>query len=58
MTCISIGVCSLGCGSGGAVDACMFSDVKIGCYSKADEGSSTFPNTEVFTSDDSCFVVL
>ena len=32
--------------------------LKIDCCSKADEGFPTFPNTEVFTSDDSCFVVL
>ena len=31
--------------------------LKIDCYSKADEGFSTFPNTEVLTSNGSCFVV-
>ena len=31
--------------------------LKIDCCSKAEEGFFTFPNTEVFTSDDSCFVV-
>ena len=36
--------------------ACLFM-LKIDCYSKADEGFPTFPNTEVFTSDDPCFVV-
>ena len=37
--------------------ACLFM-LKIDCCSKADEGFPTFSNTKVFTSDDSCFVVV
>ena len=36
--------------------ACVFK-LKLNCYSKADGGFSTFSSTEVFTSDDPCFVV-